>query len=141
MPFYEFIYQTPGAGLVGAAVKLRLLTDHAIGLSEDCQDEAEGEALRDVRRVVERELKAKSASAGETARLRGAGAASGRPATRGATRTLITLRPELNPNSWPLLNRSGPLSVRHGDRNSGARTAVCTCRVCQDTNPDLKGGS
>ena len=28
---YEFIYTTPAAGLVGAAVKLRLLTDDAIG--------------------------------------------------------------------------------------------------------------
>jgi len=38
---YEFIYSTPAAGLVGTAVKLRLLTDDAIGLSESCSDEAE----------------------------------------------------------------------------------------------------
>jgi hypothetical protein len=55
---YELIYSTPAAGLVGAAVKLRLLTDDAIGLSESCSDEAEGEALRDILRVVQRELKA-----------------------------------------------------------------------------------
>jgi hypothetical protein len=55
---YEFIYSTPAAGLVGAAVKLRLLTDDAIGLSESCSDEAEGEALRDIHRVIERGLKA-----------------------------------------------------------------------------------
>ena len=55
---YEFIYSTPAAGLVGVAVKLALLTDDAIGLSESCSDEAEGEALRDIRRVVEGELKA-----------------------------------------------------------------------------------
>jgi hypothetical protein len=38
-------------------VKLRLLTDDAIGLSESCSDEAEGEALRDIHRVIERGLK------------------------------------------------------------------------------------
>jgi hypothetical protein len=57
---YEFIYTTPAAGLVGAAVKLRLLTDDAIGLSESCSDEAEGEALRDIRRVVQRETEPRS---------------------------------------------------------------------------------
>jgi hypothetical protein len=55
---FEFIYQTPAAGLTGAAVKLRLLTDRCIGLSEHCPDAVEGEALRDILRVVERELKA-----------------------------------------------------------------------------------
>jgi hypothetical protein len=33
---YELIYTTPAAGLVGVAVKLALLTDDAIGLSESC---------------------------------------------------------------------------------------------------------
>jgi len=47
------------AGLVGVAVKLRLLTDEAIGLSESCPDEVEGEALRDICRVIEQELKAR----------------------------------------------------------------------------------
>ena len=41
--------------MTGAAVKLRMLTDRDIGLSE--QDEVEGEALRDILRIVERELK------------------------------------------------------------------------------------
>jgi len=54
---YEFIYSTPAAGLVGGvAVKLALLTDEAIGLPESCSDEVEGEALRDIRRMVEGEL-------------------------------------------------------------------------------------
>jgi hypothetical protein len=52
---FEFIYRTPAAGMTGAAVKLRMLTDRDIGLSE--QDEVEGEALRDILRIVERELK------------------------------------------------------------------------------------
>jgi hypothetical protein len=54
---FEFIYRTPAAGLTGAVVKLRMLTERDIGLSE--QDEVEGEALRDVLRIVERELKAR----------------------------------------------------------------------------------
>ena len=54
---FEFIYLTPAVGLVGAAVKLRLLTDRAIGLAAGFEDEVEGIALRDVRRIVERELR------------------------------------------------------------------------------------
>jgi hypothetical protein len=52
---FEFIYQTPAAGLTGAAVKLRLPTDVHRAI-EHCQDAVEGEALRNILRVVEREL-------------------------------------------------------------------------------------
>ncbi len=50
----KLFYQTPAAGLDGAVVKLRMLTDHAVGI---CDDLDEAAAVRDIRQEVERELK------------------------------------------------------------------------------------
>src|SRR5215813_8899192 len=52
---FNFIYLTPAAGLIGAAIKLRMLTHYAIDV--DCKD-AEIEAFFDVLRVIEREARA-----------------------------------------------------------------------------------
>lgn len=55
---FDFIYETPAAGLAGAAVKLRMLTDRQVGVCDLLDDAGtEADALRDIRRVVERELK------------------------------------------------------------------------------------
>ena len=55
---FDFIHLTPAAGLAGAAIKLRMLTDREIGIGDLLENaEAELTALRDVRRVVEREAK------------------------------------------------------------------------------------
>ena len=62
---FDFIHQTPAAGLDGAAVKLRMLTDRAIGICNNLDDaRAEAKALRDIRRVVRRELKAQHCPTG-----------------------------------------------------------------------------
>ena len=52
---FNFIYLTPAAGLIGAAIKLRILTHYAVDI--DCKD-AEIEAFFDVLRVIEREARA-----------------------------------------------------------------------------------
>jgi hypothetical protein len=52
---FNFIYLTPAAGLIGAAIKLRMLTHYDMDI--DCED-AEIEAFFDVLRVVEREARA-----------------------------------------------------------------------------------
>ena len=52
---FNFIYLTPAAGLIGAAIKLRILTHYVVDI--DCED-AEIEAFFDVLRVIEREARA-----------------------------------------------------------------------------------